>query len=108
MSNPQLVQEWRERLEDYAQSEMTVQEWCDYNGVSKHQYFYWRRRLAAPTPKTAAIGGWQTVNIVDTPPIPSAISGIRLHIAGAAIEVVAGFDPALLRAVVAALATPSC
>ena len=34
MSNPELAQEWRERLEDYAQSEMTVQEWCDFNGVS--------------------------------------------------------------------------
>ena len=104
MSNPELAQEWRERLEDYAQSEMTVQEWCDFNGVSTHQYYYWRRRLAAPAPKTAAKGGWQTVNIVDPPPILSAKSRISLHIAGAAIEVAPGFDPSLLRAVVSALA----
>lgn len=107
MSNPQLAQEWRERLEDYAQSEMTVQEWCDFNGVSTAQYYYWRRRLAGPAPKTAANGGWQSVNIVDTPPISTAKGGLNVHIAGAAIEVGPGFDPALLRAVVAALATPA-
>jgi hypothetical protein len=108
MSNPQLAQEWRERLEDYAHSEMTVQEWCEYNGVSKHQYFYWRRRLAGAAPKTGANPGWQVVDILDTSPIPSAKASLNVHIAGAAIEVGPGFDPALLRAVVAALATPSC
>jgi hypothetical protein len=107
MSNPQLAQEWRERLEDYAQSEMKVQEWCDFNGVSTHQYFYWRRRLAGPTAKTASNGGWQSVDILDIPPIPSAKASLNVRIAGAAIEVGPGFDPALLRAVVAALATPA-
>src|SRR5882724_13679003 len=108
MSNPELAQEWRERLEDYAQSEMTVQEWCDFNGVSTHQYYYWRRRLAGPAAKNGANPRWQSVDIVDSPPIPSAKASLNLHIAGAAIEVTPGFDPALLRAVVAALATPSC
>ena len=41
-----LAQEWRERLEDFAESEMTVQQWCDFNRVSLYQYYYWRRRLA--------------------------------------------------------------
>jgi len=33
----ELAQEWRERLEDFAQSEMTVQTWCNFNRVSLHQ-----------------------------------------------------------------------
>ena len=41
-----LAQEWRDRLEDFAQSEMTVQQWCDFNVLPVHQYYYWRRRLA--------------------------------------------------------------
>ena len=104
MSNPELAQEWRERLEDFAISEMTVREWCDFNRVSQHQYYYWRRRLAQPSAKTAATPRWQTVEILDTPLASTAKARLNLHIAGAAIEVTSGFDPALLRAVVAALA----
>ena len=108
MSNPQLAEEWRERLEDFAQSEMTVREWCEFNRVSLHQYYYWRRRLSQPSAKTATTPRWQTVEILDNlqPPTPKA--RLNLHIAGAAIEVSPGFDPALLRAVVSALATQPC
>ena len=43
----ELAQEWRERLQDFAESEMTVQVWCNFNRVSLLQYYYWRRRLLA-------------------------------------------------------------
>ena len=108
MSNPQLAQEWRERLEDFAHSEMTVQEWCEFNRVSLSQYYYWRRRLAQPSAKTPATPRWQTVEILDNIQPPTAKTSLNVHIAGAAIEVSTGFDPALLRAVVSALATPAC
>src|SRR5260221_3188650 len=104
MSNPQLAQEWRERLEDFAHSEMSVREWCEFNRVSQHQYYYWRRRLAGPAAKTPATPRWQTLEILDSIQPPTAKAGLNLHIAGAAIEVTTGFDPLLLRAVVAALA----
>jgi hypothetical protein len=108
MSNPQLAQEWRERLEDFALSEMTVQAWCDFNDVSVHQYYYWRRRLATADDKNLASGRWQALQIVDAAPTLTAKAGLSIHIAGAEIAVAAGFDPALLRAVVYALATPPC
>ena len=108
MNRVNLAQEWRERLEDYAQSEMTVQEWCDFNRTSVHQYYYWRRRLAEPVAKNAVDGRWQVVDILDTVPIPTTKPSLSVRIAGAAIEVEAGFDPALLRAVVHALATNPC
>lgn len=101
-----LAQEWRIRLEDFAESEMTVQAWCDFNRLSTHQYYYWRRRLAAKTDK-AANARWMAVDVLDTPPVSTPPSAITLHIAGAAIEVSPGFDATLLRAVVGALA-PSC
>lgn len=107
MSNPELLQEWRERLEDFAQSEMTVREWCDFNRLSLHQYYYWRRRLAEPVAKSEGKGAWQTLDIVDTIPLSTAKVSLNVSIAGAQIEVAPGFDPALLRAVVAALATPA-
>jgi hypothetical protein len=107
----ELAQEWRERLQDFAASEMTVQQWCDFNRVSPYQYYYWRRRLAAKTDRATdpvPQGNWMTLNVVDAPPLPATPSGVTICIAGAVIEVAAGFDPAMLRAVVRALATDPC
>jgi hypothetical protein len=103
-----LAQEWRERFDDFAESEMTVQDWCDFNRLSIHQYYYWRRRLAPTQPQPPANPSFLALDIVDTPPFPAAPGGVTIRIAGAAIEVTSGFDPAMLRAVVGALATPSC
>lgn len=108
MSSPELVQEWRERLEDYAQSEMTVQEWCDFNRTTIHQYYYWRRRLAKPAPQNTANGTWQAINLVDTASPPTTKPSLSVRVAGADIEVEPGFDPNLLRAVVLALAATPC
>jgi hypothetical protein len=108
MSHPERLQEWRERLQDYAQSEMTVQAWCDFNRISLHQYYYWRRRLAPAKPQKCVSPRFVAVEVVDTTPLPRAPGGITLRIAGAAIEVAADFDPGLLRAVVSALASPGC
>ena len=104
-----LAQEWRERLDDFAESEMTVQEWCDFNRLSLHQYYYWRRRLASTNSQKAMSPSFLPVEVVDTPPLPiPPPGGIRIRIAGAEIQVSAGFDPERLRAVVAALSTSSC
>ena|SRR5580698_825809 len=104
-----LAQEWRERLDDFAESEMTVQEWCDFNRLSLHQYYYWRRRLAFANPQKAASPHFLAVEVMETPPLPiSPPAGIRIRIAGAEIQVERGFDPLMLRAIVTALSTPSC
>lgn len=102
-----LAQEWRDRLEDFAQSEMTVQQWCDFNVLPVHQYHYWRRRLAAPKTDPHDHSTWMALSVVESPTLPTP-SALTLRIAGAQIEVTSGFDPALLRAVVGALAIPAC
>ena len=104
----ELAQEWRERLQDFAESEMTVEAWCNFNHVTIHQYYYWRRRLATAKTDKATKGSWIAVSVVDTPTIPTTPGGVTIRIAGAAIEVTAGFDPGMLRAVVRALATEQC
>jgi len=103
-----LAQEWRERLDDFAESQMTVQEWCDFNRVSIYQYYYWRRRLATPNSQQEANPSFLALDIVDSAPISPPPGGVTIRVAGAAIEVCSGFDPSMLRAVVRALATQSC
>ena len=102
-----LAQEWRDRLEDFAVSEMTVQQWCDFNAIPLHQYHYWRRRLAAKKTDHQENAGWIALSVLETPTLPTT-PAITLRIAGAEIEITSGFDPTLLRAVVGALATPAC
>ena len=102
-----LAQEWRDRLEDFALSEMTVQQWCDFNALPVHQYYYWRRRLANPKTDHNDNPTWMVLSVVEPAPLPT-LPGLTLHIAGAQMQITPGFDPALLRAVVGALATPAC
>ena len=102
-----LAQEWRDRLEDFALSEMTVQQWCDFNAIPVPQYYYWRRRLAAPKTDHSDNSTWMALTVTEPAPLPTT-PGLTLRIAGAEIQITPGFDPALLRAVVGALATPSC
>ena len=102
-----LAQEWRDRLEDFAVAEMTVQQWCDFNAIPLHQYHYWRRRLAAKKTDHHENAGWIALSVAEEVP-RSTPPAITLRIAGAEIQITAGFDPTLLRAVVGALATPAC
>ena len=108
MNRHALAEEWRERLEDFAQSEMSVQEWCDFNRVPLHQYYYWKRRLAKLNPDSATNPRFLTLEVLDTALRPASTGGVTLRIAGATIEVAEGFDPERLRQVVRALATQPC
>lgn len=109
MCKEELLLTWRERLEDFAQSQMTVQDWCDFNRVSLCQYYYWRRKLlridASSSPSTSA--SWMPVDLLDRTTSADASPVITLRVAlgtpGAEIDVRSGFCPNLLRAVVEAL-----
>jgi hypothetical protein len=108
MTREELAQEWRQRLEDFAQANTTVADWCYFNHVSVHQYYYWRRRLADTPHQATQKPGFIPVEVVETAPSPAAATGVTVRLAGATIELTPGFDPATLRAVVVALATLSC
>ena len=36
---------WEQRIIERVQNGMTIGEWCKKNGMSKHQYYYWNRRV---------------------------------------------------------------
>jgi hypothetical protein len=106
MNDDDLEQVWHERLDDLAQSGMGVRQWLEHNGYSKCQYGYWRRKLANDSAAKNEGDSW--ISVPRTPFASDAPSGLTVCIAGAAIEVVPGFDPSLLRAVVLALRESAC
>jgi hypothetical protein len=108
MSRQALEQLWRKRLDDCAKSGRSVVDWCGYNHVTVPQYYYWKRRLAVAPPQPTAKQEFIPVALVETAPIPTPPGGVTVRIAGTTIDVTPGFDPALLRAVVVALAGIPC
>lgn len=36
---------WKERFADRAASGLKVEDWCERNGVTKHAYYYWHRKV---------------------------------------------------------------
>lgn len=36
---------WRKRITDQRASCLKVTEWCEKNNLSKHAYYYWRKRI---------------------------------------------------------------
>ena len=107
MANEDLLQTWRERFDDFALSEMTVRDWCDFNRLSVSQYYYWRRKLlgidAGSSPPTSA--SWLPVDLLGQ--TASTVHPLTVRVAlgtpTAEIDIRAGFCPDLLRAVVKAL-----
>jgi hypothetical protein len=36
---------WKERFAERAASGLKVEDWCKRNGVTKHAYYYWHRKI---------------------------------------------------------------
>lgn len=43
--DPALAAQWRERFCSFRASGLTVREWCELEGVTQTQYYYWQRAL---------------------------------------------------------------
>jgi hypothetical protein len=85
-------QQWREHVDRQARSGQSIRAYCEEAGVKVWQLAYWRQALR---PKAAA-GGFVELR-------GGGATGVELELAGCRVRVQRGFDPALLREVVAAL-----
>ena len=109
MAEEERAELWRKRLDDIVHSDLTIEKWCEQNGTTVRQYGYWRKRLGyTQVKRRIPPPNWVAVPPQEPHPAPAASVPLTLRIAGAAIEVSPGFDPVLLRAVVAALESPAC
>ena len=105
MSRATKRDEWFERLADLSSSGLSQKEWCAQNGVPLHQLGYWRRRLqqeGTSESDTGGAGEWFGLRLF--PEEKVEFSGLRVEVGPACVTIQTGFDVALLRAVVQALA----
>ena len=41
-----MKEEWKNRVEEQRQSGQSISAWCRQEGLSKDQFYYWRKRLS--------------------------------------------------------------
>jgi hypothetical protein len=95
---------WRKRLARWKASGLKVGAFCEREGVTPTALAHWRKEIAARDARREAAGPlFVPVQVTPTPaPLEVSLPGSRL------VRVPPGFDPAHLRAVVAALEGPPC
>lgn len=93
---------WQRLLAEQQASGLSIVAWCFQQDISEQQFYYWRKRLAAPASTPAgATPHWLALD----PASPTA-AGLTLQVGPVAITVTAGFDPQVLAAVVRVLTAP--
>jgi len=97
MTKQQREMHWGSLLEQQAASGLSVRAWCARETVGYPAFMYWRRRLG----RAKAVERLTLIRVTDG---EAAGDGLWLSVGGVRIEVKAGFDAALLKQVVAALA----
>lgn len=93
---------WQAVLELHRESGMTIKGFCEREGLSVHQFGYWRKRLA---------------ELAETPPegfVPLRFSeetssdAVVIRIGAFAVEIPMGFDAPELKRVLLTLAEVAC
>lgn len=98
---------WRKRLARWEASGLKVREFCEREGLTTTAFAHWRKTLRARDARSAAADITTFVPVHITPtiaavPLEVTLPGCRV------VRVPPGFDPAHLRAVVAALEGVAC
>jgi transposase-like protein len=91
---------WRQLIAQQEQSGLSVRAFCQQHRASEHNFYQWRKRLAANLPVKFALVETNGVRAANGSALELAlVSGERLRIAP-------GFDAATLRAVLGVLHEP--
>jgi len=113
---------WREMVQRWRQSGVTIRDFCDAHGLSEPSFYGWRREIAkrdgqtgerstrtsARSARRHASGLPAFVPLRVTPTEPASALEVVVG-AGHVVRVAPGFDAATLRSLLAVLAeAPSC
>ncbi len=99
-STAENLQLWEQRIRERVKSGITIGEWCKNNGVSKHQYNYWNRRVREKQKtgeETSFVDITHILSPVDTTrQIPVLTSDFQIFFKSIRVTVPDNFNPAAL------------
>lgn len=105
MSREEMTELWIARINDYRASGERVAAWCERPQVTSHQLCDWMRKLKEADQQTPAADKpkWVAVSLAQAAEPEAA--PLLVRVGTVAVEVRAGFEPAVLAAVVRTLKT---
>src|SRR4051812_26527036 len=98
---------WRKRLARWKASGLKVRDFCEREGVTPTAFAHWRKEISGRDARAVAAAEPTFVPVRITAQAATAPLEVVLP-SGLAVRVPLGFDPAHLRAVVAALEGRTC
>ncbi|GAB6154746.1 hypothetical protein JCM17380_34960 [Desulfosporosinus burensis] len=91
------LQIWEQRIRERVQNGMTIGEWCEKNGVSKHRYKYWNQRVRKrqkPGEETTFADITPIISSVDTvSQNPAVTSDFQIFFKSFHVSVPCNFSP---------------
>jgi len=93
---------WKQQIEQWQQSGLTQAEYCRRNNLKHHQLAYWKKRCLK-TQTDVSFAAVQLEDLLDTPALADQ-AALTLEIDNLfKVQITEGFDPELLRQLIAAL-----
>jgi len=90
---------WKQQIEQWQQTGLTQAEYCRRNNLKHHQLVYWKKRYLK-TQTEVSFAAVQLEDLLDIPTQAALTLVIDDHFK---VQIAAGFDPQLLRQLIAAL-----
>lgn len=91
---------WRDRLDRFRRNGLSVRAFCARERLHESSFYFWKRQLAARDAQAKlSAPAFVPVRVIPSPPPPLEV----VLADGRLVRILPGFDPAALRAVLAAL-----
>jgi transposase-like protein len=105
MSREGMAERWTARINDYRASGERAAAWCERHRVTPKQLYYWMAKLKKADQQTPSASGprWVALSVEETTGVEA--SPILVRVGAIAVEVRAGFEPAVFADVVRTLKT---
>lgn len=91
---------WEQRIKERVQAGMTIEDWCNKSGISRHQYHYWNKRVRKSQKTGEEIGFTDVSSILTTKSTSEQNSGtssdFRIVFKGIPVSIPETFNPTAL------------
>ena len=108
VKNQYRIEQWSQLIRDRQSSGMKVDDWCEANGISHHQYYYWLRKVrkaACRELPTASFPSGKTSfkKLEVQSPLSDNQAAVTIHLPAATLEIRDGASRQTIEAVLLAL-----